>query len=101
MDWILELEAPHFAVLNGDLITGENVCAHNATKYVDKIVDPLVRRGIPWASTYGNHDTSAKLSREGILREEQKYHLSLTQHGPVEETDGVTNYQLPIYPDPN
>lgn len=101
MEWILELEHPHFVVLNGDLITGENTYAHNATKYVDRIVEPLVRRKIPWASTYGNHDTSFNLSREGILAEEQKYDLSLTQPGPLDETDGVTNYHLPIYPDPD
>lgn len=100
MNWILELESPDFAVLNGDLITGENTFAHNSTGYLRRIVEPLVRRNIPWASTYGNHDTSHNLSREGILHEEQKYDLSLTQHGPPDETDGVTNYYLPIYPDP-
>lgn len=100
MQYVLDLEKPDFAVLNGDLITGENTFAKNSSKYVDKIVKPLVDREIPWASTYGNHDTSPTLSRQSILKEEQKYDLALTQGGPPDKTDGISNYQLEIYPDP-
>ena len=57
---------------------------------------PLVNRGYSWASTYGNHDSKYNLSREDILREEQKYTGAYTQHGPP-GTDGVSNYMLPIY----
>ena len=53
---ILAVEAPHLAVLNGDLITGENTYLENSTEYIDQIVAPLVERGMKWASTYGNHD---------------------------------------------
>ncbi|KAK3076583.1 hypothetical protein LTS18_012623 [Coniosporium uncinatum] len=33
-----------------------------------------------------------------MFQEEQKYSLSYTQHGPAQQTDGVTNYYIPIYP---
>lgn len=99
MNYVLEAERPQFVVLNGDLITGENTFASNSTKYVDRIVAPLVQRGIPWGSTYGNHDSKYNLSRAGILREEHKYELSLTRHqGPRSETDGVSNYMIPLRP---
>ena len=97
MHHVLDTEDPDCVVLNGDLITGENTFASNSTKYVDVVVKPLVDRGYSWASTYGNHDSNYNLSREGILREEQNYAGSYTQHGPL-GTDGVTNYMLPIYP---
>jgi len=96
MEFVLEVEQPDFAVLNGDLITGENTFRFNSTKYVDRIVAPLVNKSIPWASTYGNHDSKYNLTRNGIFREEHKYPLSRTQHGPRNATDGVTNYLLPI-----
>lgn len=54
MQSVLEVESPELVVLNGDLITGENTYKENATTYVDKIAGPLVKAGLPWASTYGS-----------------------------------------------
>lgn len=54
MQYVLKVESPQLVVLNGDLITGENVLKANATAYVDKIAGPLVQAGLPWASTYGS-----------------------------------------------
>jgi len=83
--------------VDGDLITGENTFLHNSTKYVDLIVESLVQRNVPWASTYGNHDSQYNLSREALFVEESKYSLSYTQHSPP-GVAAVTNYYLPIYP---
>ncbi len=58
---VLETESPDLVVLNGDLITGENAFLENSTVYIDKIVGPLVDRGLTWASTYGNHDSAYNL----------------------------------------
>lgn len=63
---------------------------------MDVIVEPLVKRGYRWASTYGNHDSKYNLTREGILREEQKYPNAYTRHGPP-GTDGVSNYVIPLF----
>ncbi len=97
MRQILSQEKPNFVVLNGDLITGENTFAFNSTGYVDQIVAPLVEGGYSWASTYGNHDSKYNLSREALYAEEKKYANAYTQHGPA-NTDGVTNYVLPLFP---
>lgn len=51
---------------------------------------------MPWASTYGNHDSKFNLSRERSFEHERAYELSYTQHGPV-GVPGVTNYYIPIY----
>jgi hypothetical protein len=79
-------------VLNGDLITGENTFRHNSSAYVHRIVAPMVAAGIPWASTYGNHDSKANLSREDMLDVEREYALSYTRKTAA--LDGVTNYYL-------
>lgn len=96
MHRVLDIEKPDFVVLNGDLITGENTFAFNSTKYLDEIVAPLAEGGYQWACTYGNHDSKYNLSREALFREEKKHAGSHTEHGPV-DTDGVTNYVLPIF----
>ncbi|KAI5256301.1 Metallo-dependent phosphatase [Aureobasidium subglaciale] len=85
------------AILNGDLITGENTFLHNSTKYLDSVVAPLVEHGMSWASTYGNHDSDFNLSREGIFAEESKYPLSRTRKMVSASDAGVSNYYLPVY----
>ncbi|KAI1075922.1 Metallo-dependent phosphatase [Whalleya microplaca] len=94
---ILEAESPGLVVLNGDLITGENGFLENSTVYIDQIVGPLVDRGLTWASTYGNHDSSLNISGEAILDREHKWPNSRTTKMVLTEDAGVSNYYLPVY----
>jgi hypothetical protein len=94
---VLDAESPELVVLNGDLITGENGYLENATVYVDQIVEPLVQRGLTWASTYGNHDSSFNLSREAILQREHRWPNARTQQMVFGRDAGVSNYYLPVY----
>jgi hypothetical protein len=97
MNNVLNSESPQLVVLNGDLITGENTFLSNSTLYVDRIVQPMVQRGLSWASTYGNHDSQFNLSRSGILAREQRYPNSLTQQMVHTPNAGVSNYYLPVF----
>ncbi|KAF2417673.1 Metallo-dependent phosphatase [Tothia fuscella] len=103
METLLDVEKPDLVVLNGDLITGENTYFHNATHYLDQIVQPMVQRKVPWASTYGNHDHQFNLSSSKLIsREREKYgHLSLTRSMVSVHSDeghaGISNYVLPIH----
>lgn len=103
---LLDLERPDLVVLNGDLVTGENTFRHNASHYVHQIVAPMVARRVPWASTYGNHDSKFNLSRDDLLRQERRYPL-LSHTAPgytpgfggasakgAARSPGVTNYRL-------
>ncbi|KAH6616156.1 Metallo-dependent phosphatase-like protein [Chaetomium sp. MPI-SDFR-AT-0129] len=86
------------AVLNGDLITGDNSFHENSTVYIDKIVQPLVHHGLTWASTYGNHDNHANISGSHILARERRWPGTRTQQTFPDELDvGVSNYYLPVY----
>ena len=102
LDRVLDAESPDLVVLNGDLITGENAFKENSTVYIDQIVKPLVTRGLPWASTYGNHDSDFNLSRRHLLQHEQQYfplaltHNMLAAAASVDQV-GATNYYLPVY----
>lgn len=92
---ILDYQKPDLVVINGDLITGENTFKENSSYYVHQIVSPMVDRKVPWASTYGNHDSKYNLSREDIFAAEKKYPLSYTQHMDT-KLPGITNYYLLI-----
>ncbi|EME39448.1 hypothetical protein DOTSEDRAFT_75202 [Dothistroma septosporum NZE10] len=95
---VLDAETQQLVVLNGDLITGENQYKFNATNKIDQIVAPIVHRGLPWASTYGNHDSDFNLSRTDILAREQRYANALTRSDVKNANAGVSNYYLPVYP---
>jgi hypothetical protein len=85
------------AVLNGDLITGENQYLFNATDYVDMLVGPMVKHGVSWASTYGNHDYDFNISGTVILERERRYPNSRTTSMVPGASAGVSNYYLPVY----
>jgi hypothetical protein len=95
---ILDSESPDLVVLNGDLITGENSYLENSTAYIDQIVGPMVKRGLTWASTYGNHDSDFNISHETILAREHLWPNARTTQMVFDDNAGVSNYYLPIYP---
>lgn len=87
---------PDLVVLNGDLITGENTFRDNSTAYLHRVVAPMTELGLPWASTYGNHDSKFNLSRQMLYSAERDYQLSYTQR--MEPTlPGTTNYYLLVH----
>ncbi|KAI1831822.1 hypothetical protein DTO027I6_7237 [Penicillium roqueforti] len=98
MKSVLSSEKVQLVVLNGDLISGEATQKSNSSLYVDRVVAPLLDRGIPWASTYGNHDSEVNLDPEEIFRQETKYQNSLTERRVLDPAAGITNYYLPIFP---
>jgi hypothetical protein len=95
---VLSSEEPQLVVLNGDLISGEATQSSNSTLYVDRVVAPLVDLDLPWASTYGNHDSEVNLDPEELFRRETEYRNSLTQRDILDPAAGITNYYLPIFP---
>ncbi|KAL7954546.1 Metallo-dependent phosphatase-like protein [Trichoderma compactum] len=96
METVLKKESPQLVVVNGDFITGENTFKKNSTDYVDMVVSPLVARHLPWASTYGNHDSAYNLSSENIYEREKKYKNSLTKKMVQVKSAGVSNYYLEV-----
>ncbi|KAI1307403.1 Metallo-dependent phosphatase-like protein [Xylaria venustula] len=95
---VLESESSQLVVFNGDLISGYGTRADNATLYLDQIVAPVVDLGLPWATTYGNHDNEAFSRSTDLLKREQHYQNSLTKNMlPDTPQAGVSNYFLPVY----
>lgn len=98
LEKVLDFDPPDLVVLNGDLITGDNAYFDNSTLVLDQIAGPMVERGLPWASTYGNHDSHYNLSREAILAHERKWPNAKTRQMVYGREAGVSNYYLPVYP---
>jgi hypothetical protein len=96
MDTVLTSEDVQLVVLNGDLISGEATHSSNSSTYIDRVVAPLVDHDLPWASTYGNHDSEINLNPEDMFHREKNYTNSLTQRKVSGSAAGITNYYLPI-----
>ncbi|KAJ7280918.1 Metallo-dependent phosphatase-like protein [Mycena rebaudengoi] len=96
---ILDHEKPNYVVFNGDLITGENVFAFNATKYLDQVFAPTARRKIPFSSTHGNHDNSLAINHLEEIKYEQRHYsaLSHTRSDVGPKPYGCGNYWVPVY----
>ncbi|OAR01880.1 hypothetical protein LLEC1_05825 [Akanthomyces lecanii] len=96
---VLAIEDPDFAVINGDLINGDDTRVANSTHYIDQIVKPLVDRNLTWGSTYGNHDGQPNLSGELLLAREQTFPGARTQNMVPSDggAAGSTNYFVPVF----
>lgn len=58
MNRVLDEEKPDLVVYTGDVTT-----AKPATEGLDKALEPVISRGLPYAITFGNHDDEQDLTR--------------------------------------
>ncbi len=61
IDKVLEKEQPDLIVFSGDVVTGKP-----ARKGWDMVLKPLIKKGIPFIITMGNHDPEQDLTRAEI-----------------------------------
>lgn len=95
---VLDAENSQLVVLNGDLISGYGTRAYNSTLYLDQILAPIVDRGLPWATTYGNHDNQGYSKSKDLFRREKEYSGSLTMNMLRDNPRaGISNYYLEVY----
>ncbi|MCQ2269208.1 MAG: metallophosphoesterase family protein [Bacteroidaceae bacterium] len=89
MNAILDAEKPDFVIYTGDLIFGSP-----AAQGLDRALEPVVSRGIPFAVTWGNHDDEQDMTRQEIFDYMKKKPGNLS--GTVPGLSGITNFILPI-----
>ncbi|KAH8704382.1 Metallo-dependent phosphatase-like protein [Phaeosphaeriaceae sp. PMI808] len=106
MNSILDEEKPNLVVFNGDMISCEYVAPLAANGILDEIMRPLVDRDLPFAATFGNHDSSETCSTRSMsehmwndIRGQNNQQLSFTTqsiNGSAEQV-GAGNYVIPVY----
>lgn len=93
---LLDREKPNLVVFSGDNINGGGVNDARAATF--KFAEPVVKRKIPWAVVFGNHDDENDLTREELLEVMKHMPYSLTERGPV-DLPGIGNYILKVFTD--
>lgn len=94
---ILDIEKPDLVVFTGDQIDGG---AADAEKSLLLVLDPVIKRGLPFAAVLGNHDEESSLTRKNVMETLNKIPGSLTATGP-ESIHGFGNYVLTIQREDN
>lgn len=90
---VLDIENPDLVIFSGDQVYGKHSYDTESTIY--KMVDVLIKRRIPYAVVFGNHDDEENISREEQMSIFENLPYSLSTTGP-EDIDGVGNYVLSI-----
>ncbi|KAH8815929.1 Metallo-dependent phosphatase-like protein [Xylogone sp. PMI_703] len=90
---LLDEEKPDLVILSGDQVNGDT--APDGQSAIFKYADLFVKRKIPYASIFGNHDDEGSLSREAQMALIETLPYSLSEAGP-EEIDGVGNYYIEV-----
>jgi len=90
---LLDEEKPDLVVLSGDQVNGDT--APDAQSAIFKYSELFIRRQIPFATIFGNHDDEGTLPRAGQMALLETLPYSLSEAGP-EELDGVGNYVVEV-----
>ncbi len=95
LERVLELEHPDLVLFTGDVL---GPGCRDATAAWAMATAPLVRRGLPWAAVFGNHDDeSGAASRAELMALQQEIPGCLTRPGP-RTLSSLGNYLLRISP---
>ncbi|MBD1382861.1 metallophosphoesterase family protein [Metabacillus arenae] len=99
MEKVLDTEKPNFVVLNGDNITSGCDSALEMKQAINNVAQPMEKRGIKWAITYGNHDEDSTpnsgLDEKDMLKIYMSYKYNMNQPGEKGIT-GTGNMNLLI-----
>ncbi|ROT35553.1 phosphatase DCR2 [Sodiomyces alkalinus F11] len=90
---ILDEEKPNLVVLTGDQVNGET--APDAQSAIFKFAQILIKRKIPYAAIFGNHDDEGSLARGAQMNILESLPYSLSRAGP-DDIDGVGNYYVEV-----
>ncbi|ESZ95955.1 phosphatase dcr2 [Sclerotinia borealis F-4128] len=90
---ILDEEKPDMIILSGDQINGET--APDAQSAIFKYAELFIKRKIPFATIFGNHDDEGSLPRAQQMALVESLPYSLSEAGP-EELEGVGNYIVEV-----
>ncbi|SFG10121.1 Calcineurin-like phosphoesterase [Desulfotomaculum arcticum] len=99
MEKVLDEEKPDFVMVTGDNLTGDCSTPESVSQAVYNIAQPMEKRAINWAVTFGNHDEEAAektgLNEEDMLKIYMSYNHNVNQPG-VKNITGTGNMNLLI-----
>ena len=90
---VLDLEQPDLVIITGDVICGQGT--NDPSVSWPLAAAPMIERGLPWCTVFGNHDDECGMTRTEIMHLLRTLPGCLTRSGPT-SISGLGNYLLPI-----
>ncbi|KAK5166404.1 hypothetical protein LTR04_000546 [Oleoguttula sp. CCFEE 6159] len=92
---MLDEEQPDLVVCSGDQVNGDT--APDGESAIFKFAELFIKRRIPYAAIFGNHDDEGKpsLSRAAQMSLLESLPYSLSEAGP-DDVDGIGNYVIEV-----
>ena len=90
---LIDHAKPDFIMLGGDEVCG--VSEDIFRTFITDVLEPINKRGIPWAHVFGNHDCEQNITKEQQEKIYEEFPLCLSEYGP-DDLSGVGNYVLPV-----
>lgn len=94
LEALLENTRPDFVMIGGDQCLNRQT-PEAVRAYFCEIIEPILRRNLPWAAIFGNHDRETGLDIETEQRIYETVPGCLGTRGP-EQLHGVGNFCLPV-----
>ena len=90
---LVAAERPDFVMLGGDQLCGTK--PGELKTFLSSCLEPVMKRGIPWAHVFGNHDDEEIMTKEEQEQVYESFDLCLSESGP-DDISGVGNYRLEV-----
>lgn len=91
MRQVIKVERPDLVVLTGDIVV-----SGGAAQIWQQVMQPMTEAKVPFAVTFGNHDTESDMSKADILKLLKENTYNVTANAD-KKLSGVGNYSLPVY----
>lgn len=101
MNAALDREKPDLVVFTGDQIKGYGITFRGGDRKkkvedtLHRLLEPVVRRNIPFAPLFGNHDGQVGCTNQEQMQIYQRYEQCVGMDDPA--LPGCGTYDLPIY----
>ncbi|CAE6397275.1 unnamed protein product [Rhizoctonia solani] len=90
----LDAERPDLVVFSGDQLNGQRT-SWDSRSVLAKFASEVIKRKIPWAAVFGNHDSTTDMDRKRMMEHLQRLPYSLAEPGPS-DINGVGNYVVQV-----
>ncbi|QRV74007.1 hypothetical protein RhiJN_02021 [Ceratobasidium sp. AG-Ba] len=90
----LDAERPDLVVFSGDQLNGQRT-SWDSRSVLAKFASEVIKRKIPWAAVFGNHDSTTDMDRRKMMDQIMHLPYSLAEPGP-QAVHGIGNYVLEV-----
>ncbi len=86
IEYMIQKENPDLIVFTGDIVTDLS-----PQKAWEKLTKPIIKYGIQWVATLGNHDSELNYARDSVYQILRDIPLNLNNQ------ENLANFSLPVY----